>query len=97
MSDVAEPTDLVGGNGDDDAEGAQQAGRGGDRKKPNVFSRLALFFRQVVAELRKVIWPTRRDLVSYTAVVVVFCVIMAGFIALCDFLFGKAVLAVFGG
>ncbi len=97
MVDVAEPADEVGTDGDADAKDSPRADGKAGQKKPNVFARLVLFFRQVVAELRKVIWPTRRDLVGYTAVVVVFCAIMAGFIALCDFLFGKAVLAVFGG
>ena len=32
-------------------------------------SRLALFFRQVIAELRKVVWPTRSQLLTYTIVV----------------------------
>ena len=32
----------------------------------------ALFYRQVVAELRKVIWPTRAELITYTTVVIVF-------------------------
>ena len=30
-------------------------------KKPNVFSQIALFIRQVFAELRKVVTPTRRS------------------------------------
>ena len=66
-------------------------------KRPNLFARIALFFRQVVAELKKVIWPTRRDLISYTWVVLIFCVAMSLFVALCDFLFGQGVLKVFGG
>ncbi|WP_435842630.1 preprotein translocase subunit SecE, partial [Streptomyces laurentii] len=28
--------------------------------------RLALFYRQVIAELRKVVWPTRGQLTTYT-------------------------------
>lgn len=71
-------------------------GNKGD-KRPNVFARIALFFRQVVAELKKVIWPTRRDLISYTWVVLIFCIAMSLFVALCDFLFGQGVLKVFGG
>ncbi len=57
----------------------------------------ALFYRQVVAELRKVIWPTRRDLVTYTTVVMVFVLIMVGIVYGLDWLFGEAVLRVFGG
>ncbi|MDO9485626.1 MAG: preprotein translocase subunit SecE [Actinomycetota bacterium] len=65
-------------------------------KKKNAFARLALFIRQVVAELRKVIWPTRKELIAYTAVVLVFVLIMAGYIAGLDFIFTKGVLFVFG-
>lgn len=64
--------------------------------KKNIFARLALFIRQVVAELRKVIWPTRKELIAYTTVVLVFVLIMAGFIAGLDFIFTKGVLFVFG-
>lgn len=61
------------------------------------FSRVALFLRQVIAELRKVVTPTRRELFSYTGVVLVFVVIMMllvsgldfGFSALVNFLFGN--------
>jgi preprotein translocase subunit SecE len=62
----------------------------------NVFSRLALFIRQVVAELRKVIWPTRKELIAYTTVVVIFVLIMAGIVAGYDYVFTQAVLFVFG-
>jgi preprotein translocase subunit SecE len=57
----------------------------------------ALFYRQVVAELRKVIWPTRKDLINYTTVVLVFVLIMVGLVSAIDFLLTKGVLAVFGG
>jgi preprotein translocase subunit SecE len=67
-----------------------------DRAQGNVFSRLALFVRQVVAELRKVIWPTRKELIAYTTVVIVFVVVMAGIIAALDYIFTKGVLFVFG-
>jgi preprotein translocase subunit SecE len=54
------------------------------------------YVRQVLAELRKVIWPTRRDLVTYTAVVLVFVLFMVAVVSLYDFGFSQAVLAVFG-
>ncbi|MEV0581521.1 preprotein translocase subunit SecE [Nonomuraea sp. NPDC050310] len=57
----------------------------------------ALFYRQVVNELRKVIWPTRRDLVTYTTVVLVFVLIMVGIVYGLDWLFGEGVLRIFGG
>ena len=54
------------------------------------------FFREVVAELRKVIWPTRKELLTYTAVVVVFVAVMLTIVAVLDFGFAKGVLWVFG-
>mgnify|MGYP006277455461 CR=1 FL=1 len=61
------------------------------------FGRIALFIRQVVAELRKVIWPTRRELIGYTIIVLIFVGIMAAIVGAYDFVFTKAVLFVFGG
>ncbi|MFM7211775.1 MAG: preprotein translocase subunit SecE [Actinomycetota bacterium] len=62
----------------------------------SIFGRLALFIRQVVAELRKVIWPTRKELVTYTIVVVVFVLAMAAIVAGFDFVFTRGVLLIFG-
>ncbi len=55
------------------------------------------FYRQVVAELRKVVWPSQQQLVTYFIVVMVFVVILIAFVSLLDLGFGKAVFAVFGG
>ncbi|WP_308466041.1 preprotein translocase subunit SecE [Rathayibacter soli] len=60
------------------------------------FARIALFMRQVMSELRKVITPTRRELFNYTGVVLVFVVIMMGFTFGLDQLFGWLVVLVFG-
>ena len=79
----------------DELRGSDGRGRK-DRAQGNVFSRLALFIRQVIAELRKVIWPTRKELVAYTTVVVIFVLIMAGIIAAMDYVFARGVLFVFG-
>ncbi len=64
---------------------------------PGVFGRLARFIREIVAELRKVIWPTRKELITYTSVVVVFVTIMLTIVAGLDWMFAKGVLFVFGG
>lgn len=40
-----------------------------------------LFVRQVIAELRKVLWPTRKELITYTAVSLVFVLIMVGIVS----------------
>ena len=56
----------------------------------------ALFVRQIVAELRKVIWPTRRELGTYTAVALVFILIMTVIVTSLDYGFTKLIFAVFG-
>ena len=55
-----------------------------------------LFVRQVVAELHKVIWPTRKELITYTTVAMVFLVVMVGIVTSLDYGFTKLVFAVFG-
>ena len=61
-----------------------------------LFGRLSLFLRQVTFELKKVVWPTKDQLVTYTAVVIVFVIIMGFIIGVFDFAFFKLVLVVFG-
>jgi preprotein translocase subunit SecE len=56
----------------------------------------ALFVRQVVAELRKVIWPTRHELVTYTTVALVFILVMVAIVTSLDYGFTKLIIAVFG-
>ena len=64
--------------------------------RSNPLYRFGRFYREVVAELRKVIWPTRKELVTYTTVVVVFVSIVVAIVAGLDYGFSKLVLAVFG-
>ncbi|MFF8956276.1 preprotein translocase subunit SecE [Streptomyces sp. NPDC014894] len=91
-------TDAVGSIDTPDAEDEtpQKSRRGGKRGKKGPFGRLALFYRQIVAELRKVVWPTRNQLTTYTTVVIVFVVIMIGLVTVMDYGFQEAVKYVFG-
>jgi preprotein translocase subunit SecE len=68
-------------------------GKGG---QPGYPERIATYNRQVVAELRKVLWPTRNELVTYTIVSVVFVVALIVFVGVLDFGFTKFVFHVFG-
>ena len=54
------------------------------------------FYRQVIAELRKVVWPTQQQLVTYLIVVLFFVLVMIAYVTLLDLGFGKAVFAIFG-
>jgi len=73
---------------------------GGDsaprEKKLNVFARIALFVRQVFAELRKVVTPTRQELGKFTAVVLGFVVVMMAIVYGLDVLFVWIMSYVFG-
>lgn len=55
----------------------------------------ALFVRQVVSELRKVIWPTRKELVTYTAVSLVFVLIMVAIVSVLDWGLQKGIFWLF--
>jgi len=54
------------------------------------------FFKEVIAELRKVAWPSRQEVFSYSLVVIVSCVVIAALIFGMDFVFTKAILGLFG-
>ncbi len=70
---------------------------GGDRAaKRSNRTTPAVFFRQIVAELRKVIWPTRNVLVTYTIVCLVFVLFMVIFVTTLDYGFTKLVFELFG-
>jgi preprotein translocase subunit SecE len=60
------------------------------------FAAIVLFIRQVIGELRKVVTPTRRELFSYTLVVLVFVVVMMAIVTVLDFAFGLGVGWLFG-
>ena len=64
--------------------------------KQNIFARLRRFLREVVAELRKVIWPNRKQMVTYTAVVLVFVTFMVAYISGLDLAFIRGVQWLFG-
>lgn len=64
--------------------------------KRGLFSRLSLFLRQIVAELRKVVRPSRTELWTFFIVVIVFVLAIMAFVGVLDFLFGQVVLFIFG-
>ena len=59
--------------------------------KPGFFARAGKWFRDMRSELKKVQWPTRKQTINNTLVVIA-CVIIVGiFIALFDFVAGEAI------
>ncbi len=61
-----------------------------------IFARIGLFYRQVVVELRKVVWPTKKELTTYTSVVLVFVGFIILVVSLLDLVLTKVVFLVFG-
>ena len=54
-------------------------------KKPNIFVRMKRYFKEVGAELKKTVWPTKKDLVKYKGVVLAFIVVFAVVVGAMDF------------
>ena len=65
-------------------------------RRRNPFARLWIFLGQVVSEMRKVIWPSRQEMIQYTIIVLIFVIIMTAFISGIDLGFARLVLWLFG-
>ena len=70
--------------------------KGRREEKRGLFARIAIFVRQVIAEVKKVVRPTRSELLTYIAVVLVFVLAVMAYVGVLDFAFGKLVLWTFG-
>ena len=65
-------------------------------EKLGLFARVVLYYRQILSELKKVVWPTRKQLSTYTAVVLVFVMFVIAVVSLIDFVLTEIVFWVFG-
>ena len=72
----------------------QEGGQEGPRRNPIAY--VINYLREVIGELRKVIWPNRKQMVTYTMVVLVFLAFMVTLIGLVDLGVAKLVMMVFG-
>ncbi|MCD2192573.1 preprotein translocase subunit SecE [Actinomycetospora endophytica] len=88
-------TRVVPTRGDKGAPTPSRDGRS-NASEGSAIARLQRFLREVVAELRKVHWPTRRQIVVYTVVVLVFVAFMVTLVGLLDVGFQKLTFALFG-
>ncbi len=73
------------------AEKSRGSSRDGDGPRTGPIT----FYRQVVAELRKVVWPTQQELSTYFVVVMFFVLVLMAFVAFLDLGFGKLAFMVF--
>jgi preprotein translocase subunit SecE len=81
-------------NGDGKKPKKPKAAKTGPSRNPITF--VINYLKQVVAELRKVIWPNRKQMVSYTTVVLAFLAFMVALIGGVDYGFAELVTLVFG-
>ena len=66
------------------------------KSRINVFAAIGLFIRQIVAELRKVLSPTRKSLFYWFVAVLIFVILLMVAITALDFGLGKLVFLIFG-
>ena len=105
--DVESPDDVEVTKEDKAKKGAKRADRAKAAKKAkkpkksgersaNPFVFVYNYLKQVVAEMRKVIWPNRKQMLTYTGVVLVFLAFMVALVGLADLGLAKLVMLVFG-
>jgi preprotein translocase subunit SecE len=80
----------------DEPTGATSARRRARGRGPSYLARTQTYYREIVAELRKVIYPTRSELLTYVIVVLVFVSVMVAIVAGLDYGFTRLDLKVFG-
>lgn len=58
------------------------------KKKPNVFARIGKWFHELNVEARKVVWPTKKQVVNNTLVVIVCIIVVCIVVTVLDVTFG---------
>ena len=81
---------------EDTGKGKKKTKRAAAGPRRNPIAYIINYLREVVGELRKVIWPNRKQMVTYTIVVLVFLVFMVTLIGLADLGVARLVMLVFG-
>jgi preprotein translocase subunit SecE len=57
-------------------------------------NRISRYLKEVRAEIRKVTWPSRQEVLRLTAIVIVVLVLMSAFMAIVDFAFSRLMQAI---
>ena len=61
----------------------------------NMKEKIKSFFEDVVKEMKKVTWPTKAELFESTKIVIVVCIILAGFAYIIDMLISQVMKGIF--
>ena len=86
----------VSSNIEESGDGLVERAKADSAAKRSWIGRVILFVQQVIAELKKVVTPTRKELINFTLVVLAFVVIMMAIVWLLDQAFGWVTLFMFG-
>lgn len=99
-ADLKPDTKSAGSKDDGSKNGSKPAKKTAKKPKDgpsrNPITYVVNFLKEVVGELRKVIWPNRKQMVNYTTVVLIFLAFMVAMIGFADLGLGKLVMLVFG-
>ena len=68
-----------------DSKASKKDAKPEKKSKPGIFARIKQWFKETKAELKKVQWPTWKQTMNNTLIVLVFCVV----VGLCIFVFDK--------
>ena len=98
--DSDDAPEADGSGSKDDGSGPKRkkktAKKPGDGPSRNPIAFVINYLREVVGELRKVIWPNRKQMASYTTVVLFFLIFMVAMIGGVDLGLAKLVTWIFG-
>jgi len=82
---------------EDEAKAKKKTKKRTKGQRGNPIAYVINYLREVFGELRKVIWPNRKQMATYTTVVLVFLAFMVTMIGLVDLGVARLVMLVFGG
>jgi len=61
-------------------------------KKDNFFKKIGRYFKSIGTEMKRVSWPTKKQLITSTISVIIYCIIIGAVIAALDMLVGQLLL-----
>jgi preprotein translocase subunit SecE len=65
-------------------------------EKKTICQRIGLFFRDNKSEVKKIVWPSLRDVIKNTIIVLIMCLIVGALIWAVDFGLGRLIEAILG-
>lgn len=78
------------------AASKKKAPRKVESSKPGLWARFQAYLREVVYELRKVVWPSRRQTIGSTSVVLVIAILCGLFLGFVDLILSRFVRLLIG-